>query len=713
MKWDKKEIPGGLVKNLAEKFGCDLLMASVLMRRGITKADDICFFLEDDLRYLHNPFDLPGMEDAVERILAAQEEGEKVLVFGDRDVDGISGTALLTQYLETLGVDVSWRVPSGDDPYGLSAKAVDEFAADSGTLIITVDCGISNTGEVKKANELGIDVIVTDHHNPQDELPGAYAIVNPKLANSNYPFRDLAGCAVVYKLVTALRFARSSELYGQPICLLNTRPVNDSWIIEIAKLRNMSRIANLSETIVPDPAGGRSVVSIGNTRLPAFLQGQQILVWDAPLQKRILNTIFGAAVEINMLDIAPEIGKEIPSAAGKSLLRIRELSRIAKYSENETGELDVFISLFNSFIRKKEKRADDGDSADLQLACLGTIADIMPLINENRIIVRQGLKSLRDNPRAGLADLLFKLDLGGKKIGANEISWQLSPAINSAGRMGNPRKAAALLLEKDTNIRDTLAGELIVMNEERKKLGAETWTLVEPLAGESLQSFSGNLSVACSEKIPRGVTGIMANRMMNRFKVPSMAVSAGDTVVTGSLRSVRGYDLRFLLEPCAHLFVDWGGHDYAAGFSMNKINWPVFLERLKTASVNIELEEIRDEEIIVDAELPLNFLTPDIFKLIDRFEPYGEGNEPLTFMARGVRIEAISLMGKSEAKHVKLTLDAGKYKWPAVYWQAADKVKKEFDLDDRVDLCFKIGRNWYNGNETPQIIVNDLRRSGQ
>ena len=204
----------------------------------------------------------------------------------------------------------------------------------------------------------------------------------------------------------------------------------------------------------------------------------------------------------------------------------------------------------------------------------------------------------------------------------------------------------------------------------------------------------------------------MANKMTSSFKVPSIVVYKGDDIFTGSLRSVRGYDLRFLLEPCADLFIDWGGHDYAAGFSMEKNAWPLFLERLKLASANIELDKVEDETVInVDAELPLSFMNLDIMNIVDCFEPYGEGNESLTFMARNVRIDAINLMGKTEAKHVKLTLDMNRHKWPAIYWQAAGKVKKEFDLNNRVDLCFKINRNWYNGNETPQLIISDLKRS--
>ena len=705
MKWEKKDISPDLVKKISAKYGCDLLTASILARRNLIFGEEIRYFLEDDARHLRNPFELPGMEDAVERILAAKEEGEKVLVSGDRDVDGITGTALLTIFLGSLGMDVKGRLPCGDEPYGLSMQAVEEFAAGHGTLIITVDCGISNHEEIKRAAELGVDVIITDHHNPQSELPPALTIVNPKL--NSYPFRDLAGCVVAYKLVSALRFANKSDLYGQSVCLLNTRPVNDSWIIEIAKLKNLVVIDSLTETVVP------GMVGIGETRLPAFLEGQQILAWDALLQKRTLAKLFGNGVEIYMQDIAGEIGKEIPSTAGKSLVRIKELSRIANYRDTETCEIDVLVNLFSLFVWQREKLFNADDRDDLQLACLGTLADIMPLKNENRIIVKQGLKAIAEKPRSGLSDLLFKLDLSGKRLGTTDISWVLSPAINASGRMGNPQKALDLLMETDTLRRDSLAAEIIGMNEERKKIGEDIWTLVEPQAQENMNTYQDKLALAFSPSIPRGVTGIMANRLLNRFKVPSIVVSFGDQVFTASLRSIRSYNLRLLLEPCSDLFLDWGGHDFAAGFSLVKENWEPFLERLKNLTAEIILEPDGDgETLTVDAELPLSYLTPDILSLLDRFEPYGEENEPLTFLARNLRIAEISLMGKPEAKHVKLTLDTGQHKWPAVYWQAADKVKRDFDLGDEVDLVFRVSRNWFKGIETPQLVVSDLRRSG-
>jgi single-stranded-DNA-specific exonuclease len=705
MNWEKKDIPPDQVKDLSAKYGCDLLTASILVRRGLMTGEEIRYFLEDNERHLHNPFELPGMEDAVDRIIAAKEEGEKVLIFGDRDVDGITGTALLSVCLSGLGIDVSWRVPTGDDPYGLSLEAVEEFAADFGTLIITVDNGISCVKEIQRAGELSVDVIITDHHNPPAELPAAHAIVDPKLADSHYPFRDLSGCAVAYKLVSALRFALTNELYGQSICLLNTRPLNDAWIIEIVKMRNLAEIDRITETINP------GMVRISDTRLPAFLEGQHILTWDAPLQHRILTKLFGAGMEISMLDIAPEIGKEFPQTAGKSLLLIRELSRMAKYSAGELTELDVFQNLFTSFIRKREKT--DEENGESQLAALGTIADIMPLKDENRILIRKGLASLREKPRPGLSELLFKLELAGRPFDSQDLSWKLCPAINAAGRMGSPEKAVNLLLEKDPQKRNTLADEIIAMNEDRKKRVEEKLEIAWPMAEKSLEETGGNLVIAYSPEFFRGITGLLAQRLAKHFRVPAMVVAFGESVCTGSFRSMREYDIRSLLEQNEDLFIAWGGHTFAAGFSMEKENWEAFLERITISARVMELAPDTDEETItVDAELPASYLTPDIFTLVDRFQPYGEQNRPLTFLARKLLVMDVSFMGKDEAKHVKMTLDTGKHKWPAIYWEAAEKVEREFGKDDTVDLVFNLSRDWFKGIETPRILVTDLKRSG-
>jgi len=709
MKWDKKEISPELVKEVSAKYGCDLLTASILLRRGHNTGESIRFFLEDDILSLRNPFALDGMEDAVERILAAKEEGEKVLVFGDSDVDGITGTVILAGYLESIGIDVSWRIPTGDESYGLSLEAVEEFAAKDGTLIITVDCGISRFAEIKRACELSVDVIVTDHHEPLDELPEAFVIINPKLKDSSYPFRNLAGCGVAFKLVCALRFAQKSNLYGHQICLLNTRPANDAWIIEVARMRNLTVTNTLTEVIVPGK------LTISETRLPAFLEGYQILCWDYPLHKLTFEKLFGKSVEVGMQDIAPEIGKKIPQIQDQSLLRIKELSKIAKYSNRELTELDVFINLFTSYAQISAKTPADteAENADIQLAALGTIADIMPLLDENRIIVRKGIEALEKKPRQGLSQLLHKLELAGKRFETKDISWRLCPTINAARRMGSAETAAALFFEKDPKETDRLAGILASMNESRKELEEDTWAVIESMAYKNFGKYDEKLVLVYNEKINKGVTGLMAQRAVRIFNVPSIAVSVGNEICTGSIRSARGYNIHALFEQCQDLFIDAGGHKAAGGFSLTSKNWETFIERLNGIALSIEFEKEQIEEIIqIDAELPHDFISPELLKLISLFEPYGNDNEQLVFMAKKLTVREINFIGKPESKHLKLMLDAGKYKWPALYWQNADRViNKEFGLNDKVDVVFNISRDTFKGNEIPQIMILDLKKS--
>ena len=715
MEWVKKEISPEKVKNISVKYNCDLLTASILARRGIVNGEEIKFFLEKDELFLHNPFDLSGMEDAVDRILAAKEEGEKVLIFGDSDVDGITGTVLLTRYLASLGMDISWRIPGKDDPYGLSLEAVEKFANEYGTLIITVDCGISRIGEIKRAGELSVDVIVTDHHEPQEQLPEALVIINPKLKNSAYPFKDISGCTVAFKLVQALRFALSNELYSQEMCLLNARPVNDAYIIEIAKMRNLSLTATLSETIIP------GMVSITETRLPAFLQGQQIFVWDAQLQKKIFTKLFGNSIEIEMADAAVFIGEAITSVAGKSLIRIRELSAAAKYYEKEMSELDVFVSLFRSFVKKKYNQTVD--IYEMQLAALGTIGDIMPLLNENRIIVRSGVNTITQvdtvpanaqiKPGPGIAELLDKLELSGSRFNVRDIAWKVCPVINAARRIGDPEKAAALFFEKERAAREKIAGELVAMNEQRKMMEEEIWHIVEPMGNKSFEDFNNKMAFVYGSEINRGVTGLIAQRLVRRFNVPSVAVSFNDDVYTGSIRSARAYNINGLLEQCRDLFIDSGGHEFAGGFSMQKAHWEAFTERLKTVAFSIEFyQEDEGKRLNIDAELPAEFLNPDILNIVDSFAPYGKENETIIFLAKKLLVEEINFIGKNESKHLRMVLAAGKHKWPALYWDAAVRViNKEFSKGDYVDVACNFTRDWYRGIATPQMMILDLRKS--
>lgn len=704
----KKDIAPEQVRELCGRFSCDPLAASILARRNITSGSEILYYLENDLRFLHSPFLLSGMEDAVDRILAARDEGEKVLIFGDRDVDGITSTTVLHRCLKELGVDVSWRIPSGEDTYGLSMKAVEEFAANYGTLIITVDCGISNNLEIDRAVELGIDVIVTDHHNPPENLPKATIIIDPKLPGDDYPFPSISGCAVAFKLATALRFAQN-ELYKQELCLLDVRPVNDAYTIDCVKLVNMTERSRLTETITP------GMVRIEDTRLMQFLRGQQILVWDAELQQKQLAKIFGTGVEFNMMDLRPEVSTEIPAVRNASLLRVKEMSKILRYREGIQSEMDGFCNLFVTYIQKKTANSQNNKKIqeDLQLVMLAALADIMPLQNENRILVRQGLEALNSGqPIDGLKELLARLNLLGKRIGSTDISWNVVPVLNAAGRLGRSELAVQLFLSETSQQRDAIAEEIIQLNKDRRQLGTDAWGYVERQAYENFDKYNKKLVVVVDPRIHRGISGILAAQLVKVFGVPAVAITIlEDGTAIGSVRSTRGFDVTPMLDSCGDLFLNHGGHNYAAGFSLNKENLDALLQHFLDYTPVIELEDNDQQLVQADAEIPHSYLTPELLKITDLFEPYGESNPPLTFFSRRLKIVTADIIGKGEKKHLKLILAGGKHKWPALFWNAAERLGTDFAPGDTIDLVYRVERNVFNGMESAQMIVQEVERS--
>jgi len=569
--WKKKNVDRDIVRSISERYSCDLLTAYILVNRGIISDEAIPYFLSDDISLLRDPSAIPGMRDAVNRIILAKTKKEKVLIFGDRDVDGITATVMLVDYLRNLGMDVTWRVPLDDEPYGLSIKAVEDFAVIDGNLIITVDCGISSIIEVQRARELGLSVIITDHHIPREVLPEADSIVNPKLPHSSYPFPDIAGCMVTYKLITSL------------------------------------------QAILDEPE------NLGTT-----------------------------------------------------------------YNETEY----------------------------LQLVALGTIADIVPLRDENRIVVRNGLSYIYKNPRKGISELMLVLNLSGKHITAVELSWLLCPVINAAGRMGCANIAVELLLEQNQEKRLILAKEIKALNEKRKRLVIKTLPLAEKLTKKNFSRFSGKLLVAADEEISRGITGVIANRLIEKYHIPAMVVHLNENHAIGSIRSPGNYDIRLLLEPMSDMILNYGGHEGALGFSCERALWEQYLDRLEIEIESIQSSILPDEESVeIDAELPHNYISPDIFTLIDRFEPYGVGNKHLLFSSSGLRVLSSAYLGKREPKHLKFTLDAGKYKWTAILWNGREKMDSEISYGDEVDLLYTFNRNWYKGFERTQIIIMDMCKS--
>ncbi|MBR4011520.1 MAG: single-stranded-DNA-specific exonuclease RecJ [Spirochaetaceae bacterium] len=711
--WNKKNIAKELVMSLHTKYGTDLLTSSILARRDIITGSEVQYFLEQDKRFLHCPFLFDTMEDACDRILDAKEEGEKVLIFGDRDVDGITSTTLLYQYLKSIGIDVQYKIPSGDDDFGLSIDAIDNFAANYGTLIITVDNGICCKKEVDHAADLGIDVIVVDHHEPNDEnYPELAIVIDPKVEDCGYPFPHISGCAVVYKLITALRFALN-PLYKQEICLLNVHPINDAYVIECLKIENMIIKDKLSETFVP------GVMPLHQTKLVDFLKGQQIFVWDENLQKKMLVKIFGQNVEINMLDVRPEIATIIPSMAELSLLRLKSFSKIAKYQESPSSEIEAFYNIFITFIQMKisENKNPKIEEEELQLVALAALADIMPLQNENRILVRQGIASMnKGRYRPGLYELIQKQNMLGKKISSTDLSWNIVPLLNATGRLGEPETALQLLLEENPQTREKIADRILALNIERKKLGAEAQIVADSQVRENLPRFSNKIAYVKSEKINRGVTGIVAGKLSSMLKLPSIVIGQIDgDLFRASLRSISGVDLQNILDYCnskiqGGLFEKYGGHSEAAGFSIKKENLPILEKALEEYASYLEIPENAKTEISIDAELPFEYMSPELLNLVDSFEPFGQGNPNLKFLVKNAKIISADVMGKTEVQHLRLTIDCGKYKWPSIYWKAAERLNRDFSVGDKVNIVFEATRNLYNGNETPQMNIVEMEK---
>ncbi len=703
--WIKNSVSPEAVKDLCERFGCDRLTASIFLRRGIINGQDILYFMEDDKRYLNNPFLFTAMEDAVDRIKQAKDEGEKVLVFGDSDVDGITATTILYSHLIDMGLDVTWRVPLENDPYGLSKHAIDDFAKNYGSLIITVDCGISNNEEIDYANELGIDVIVTDHHLPPDPLPNAAIIINPKIENCGYPYRDISGCAVAYKLVNALRFAEL-ELYKQEMCLLNIRPANESYIIEAIKICNLVETERLTETIIP------GMLSIQQTRLPTFLQGQQILCWDHALQVKQLTKIFGQGDLINMLDVRPEITTLMPSLSNASLLRLKTMSKIAKYCENKSDELDAFYNIFVTFANKQyaNKKYEQKELLDLQLVALSTLADIMPLQNENRILVKKGIDAMKTiGLRQGLQELFNKLDLLGKPITSTLLSWNVNPVINASGRLGQANLGVHLFTEKENSVRKTYAEQIYELNTKRRELENNAIEFSAQTAFKSKERYQNKLLVVVDERIHHGVTGLVANKLSKQYNLPTVVITFIDeNTAIGSTRSACGFEVLGLLNSCSDIFINYGGHDFAAGFSLPKEKLEELQYRFERYINYVDINNTdKEDKFVIDAELPQNFLTPDIKKTVEFFEPFGAENQPILFLSQKIKLLDAQIMGKTEKMHLKLTLDCGKHKWPAIFWGAAEKLNRDFKVGDFVDIVYTIEQSLFNGAITQQLMLKE------
>ncbi len=565
-----------LSSEISQKLGVSAAMGRLLCCRGCGSVGDAESFLRRDGGALYDPYLLPDMDRAVEIIQRAAAEKRRIVIYGDYDADGVTSVSVLYLYLRDMGADVSYYIPKRSEGYGMSKDAIGKIAADGAGLIITVDTGITAVAETEYARSLGVDVVVTDHHECIDDMPPAYAVVNPQRGDSKYPFSGLAGVGVVFKLVCALETARC-----------------------------------------PD-----------EDRLTAVM-------------------------------------------------------------------------------RVSDKYID--------LVAIGTIADVMPVLDENRLIVSYGLLKIENTTRPGLRALIDASSDGARRktrvrVTSSYISFTIAPRINAAGRIADASLAVELFLSDNDARARILADKLCEVNRERQLL--ENVISEEAYAKIDKDGGSDPVIVVSDEGWHNGIIGIVASRVTEKYGRPSILISfdgAGGEhdIGKGSGRSVKGLNLAQALGECGEYLVKFGGHELAAGLSLERCRLDDFKRAINDVARRELLGGVPEQIITADMELALGEATLEFADEQRLLEPFGVGNPTPLYMTRDAEVTAA--VGVGSNKHTRLTL-AGEAPITAMCFSASPE---ELDVyaGERVDILYNIDVNEFRGERTPQLIVRAIRKS--
>jgi len=564
-RWDTLACDDAAVTNLAAAINVAPIVARLLCQRGLADPDHATRFLNPALDQLHDPMLLADMRVAVDRILAALERRERIAIHGDYDVDGITSTVILRRALELLGADVVHFIPERlRDGYGLQPAAIERLHADGVKLVVSVDCGIRGAEAAIRARELGVDLIITDHHEPDVALPPALAVINPKRHDCTYPDKYLAGVGVALKLVQAL-------------CRHSGR---DAW-------------------------------------LPGFVK----------------------------------------------------------------------------------------------IAAIGTLADVVPLVGENRVIAKLGLDLLSRGPhKVGLRSLIDVCGLTGKTIDSYHIGFMLAPRVNAAGRMSTPDIATRLLLAVDEAASDEvrqLALQLDAENIRRQEEEAEILAAAKKIVQTDPEVGARSVLVVAGDGWHRGVIGIVASKLVDAFHRPAIVLSIENGVAHGSCRSIPRFDMLGSLERCAQLFVRFGGHTQAAGLTMEASR----VSELRRAINDVADETLGPEDLMprlrIDGDLSFRAITGPVAEGIVSLAPFGAGNPRPVFAARGVAI--IDGPRKLKERHLKMALKQEGRIFRAIAWRAAERHDYLEAHKAALDVAFSLEQNQYNGETFVELTLADIR----
>ncbi|MCX6134144.1 MAG: single-stranded-DNA-specific exonuclease RecJ [Ignavibacteriales bacterium] len=556
------------IKRLSDELTVSPVLAEILVKRGIDTFEKAKAFFRPSLEDLHDPFLMDGMDLAVERIVRAIANKEKLLVYGDYDVDGTNGAALLWTFLTSVHADVEYFIPDRiKDGYGLSVSGV-ERAKDRGVqLIVSVDCGITALKPIERAHELGIEVIVCDHHEPGDVIPSAYAVLDPLKPTCNYPYKTLCGCSVAFKLIQAL-----------------------------------------SQNAVLHP-----------------------------------------------------------------------------YLEEGGQSLDRY----------------------LDFVTLATTADIVNLTGENRILVKLGLELLNTNPRPGVHALIESSGLRLGTITAGQIVFVLAPRINAVGRLGDATRAVELLTSDSFTVALDRARIFEEENKNRRKIDEDTFIEAQEIVEKFLDLESEGAIILHQETWHPGVIGIVASRLVERYYRPTIMMTTVDGIAKGSARSVAGFDIYKALKRCEDKLVQFGGHKYAAGLSVEVARLDEFKEAFNIVAKELLTEELLTPEIRIDAEIPLREITPKFVRILSQFAPFGPGNMRPVFVARNVELYGTPrIVGRN---HLKFKVRANGQVFDAIGFNLGSLMENLLHGRKTIDIAFSLDEGEYAGEAMPQLKIRDLK----
>jgi len=684
--WQFVQIDNHAADRLRTELDIDEFVAHLLCARGIIHADDAMDYLNPRLSQLHSPYLLRDMELAVERIRQVVDNNEMVGIYSDSDLDGLTSLSLMVTLFDRLQVQCIYRYPVDDEKYGLSMAVVEHFAAQDISLLITLDSGIRDIDEIKYARSLGIDVIVCDHHQPDDIIPDAI-VVNPCRNDCTYPFSDLAGVGVTFKLCQGVVLSFSSN-YNIPHVLL----CEDN--------------KRLAAAVVVRGVTEKEWFGIEIDELLEYIEArfEKIRFFYLDIDEAIEKKIQNKFKEDELFDIKD---LQISSTSKKKNLFSDQMLNTGIDGMPLRGSK---IKRIEQFVKEIQLLNSEKITAyikeSLPLVALGTIADLMPLNYENRILVKQGLWSFDSLSHDGMTMLVKDIN---KTVSSKVIGWDIAPLLNTPGRFGKTKLTADFLISRDNEtIQDNLR-TIKQLNEYRKEVIHDLFSsIICEIEKGDIHSESSIVYVE-SEKCPEGLTGLLANRIADHLHKPVIVVSINpDTdIVKGSGRANGNFDFFSIVEPFRNGFLKIGGHAQAFGFSGEKEKIRGIMREIE---LSVPVDQSPKELWKIDCEIPIQDVN---FKTIDKlaaFEPFGVQNQPFVFLSRNCVVNDAKIIGKNR-KHIKFHFKTAT-SIDAVGWNMAEMIDMNTISDTLVDILYNIEINEYNGSVSPQIVLREMHVLG-